>query len=122
MICPNCNKEMQDKSHSVEITFFTGDEPDYYPTEWIEEYYCQDCKIKYEKGNWKVPNKYPRATDKQIKCVAFINRQLGTDYEAVLKTSTWKFINDHIAKAKEIRDNDFSEWCEDNAHWLPEYF
>jgi hypothetical protein len=113
---------MQNKSHREEITFFTGDEPDYYPTEWIEEYYCKDCKIKYKKGNWEIPNKYPPATYKQIKCVNFINRQLGTDFEPVLKTSTWKFINDHIAEAKEVQDNSFSEWCEDNAHWLPEYF
>ena len=28
MLCPNCNKEMKDKSHTVEITFMTGDDPD----------------------------------------------------------------------------------------------
>lgn len=122
MNCPNCNKEMKDKSHEVVITFFTGDEPDYYPTEWYEEYHCKDCRIKYVNGTWTIPNKYPRATDKQTKCVAFINRQLGTNYEAILKASTWRFIKEHIDYAKEVRDNDFSEWCEDNAHWLPEYF
>lgn len=122
MICPNCNKEMKDKSHEEVITFCTGDEPDYYPTEWIEEYYCKECRIKFYKGKWTIPDKYPRATDKQIKCVAFINRQLGINYEAVLKTSAWKFIKENLPAAKEYYDNSFSEWCEDNAYWLPEYF
>lgn len=122
MNCPNCNKEMQDKSHGETITFFTGDEPDYYPTEWIEEYYCKECKIKFRKGIWMVPEKYPRATKKQENCVAFINRQLGTTFKPVLKTSTWKFIKDNIERAKEVFDNSFSEWCEDNSDWLPEYF
>lgn len=122
MHCPNCNKEMTDKSHSVLLTFFTGDEPDYYPTEWIEEYYCKECKIKFYNDEWTVPKKYPRATEKQIKCAKFINRQLGTDFHPVLKTSTWKFINEHIADAKEVYDNSFSEWCEENYDWLPEYF
>lgn len=122
MKCPNCNKEMKDKSYAVEITFITGDEPDYYPTEWIEEYNCKDCGIKYHKGDWVVPKKYPRATDKQIKCALFINRQLGTTFVPVLKTSTWKFIKDNIEQAIEVRNHSFSEWCEENSDWLPEYF
>lgn len=122
MICPNCEKEMTDKSHSVLLTFLTGDEPDYYPTEWVEEYYCKECKIKFYKDEWTVPKKYPRATAKQIKCVNFINRQLGTSFDPVLKTSTWKFIRDNIDNAKEVYDNLFTEWCEDNSDWLPEYF
>ena len=120
MKCPNCNKEMKDKSHSVTCTFLTGDEPDYYPEEWHEEHYCKDCKIKYEDGVWDVPKKYPLATEKQIKCTNFINRQLGTHYSPVLKTSTWKFIKEHLSEAKEVHSNSFSEWCEDNADWLPE--
>lgn len=122
MNCPNCNKEMTDKSYDEIITFCTGDDPDYYPIECHKVYWCPDCHIKYDNGEWIIPKKYARATDKQIKCAEFINRQLGTDYCPLLKTSTWKFIKDHIADAKEVRDNSFSEWCEDNAHWLPEYF
>ena len=122
MICPNCGKEMIDKSHSVLITFLTGDDPDYYPTEWVEEYYCKECKIKFYKDEWTVPKKYPRATEKQIKCTKFINQQLGTSFDPVLKTSTWKFIRDNIDSAKEVYDNSFTEWCEENSYWLPEYF
>lgn len=122
MKCPNCNKDMIDESYGVEITFFTGDEPDYYPTEWIEKYYCKDCGIKYHKGEWIVPGKYPPATNKQIKCVMFINRQLGTNFDPVLKTQTWRFIKENLPSAKEVHDNLFSQWCEDNADWLPEYF
>ena len=122
MLCPNCNKEMKDKSHAVEITFLTGDELDYYPTEWVAEYHCKECGIKYHKGDWTIPKRYQRATNKQIKCALFINRQLGTNFDPVLKRSTWKFINENIARAKEIRDYKFSEWCEENSDWLPEYF
>lgn len=114
MICPNWGKAMTDKSHSVTLTFWTGDEPDYYPTEWVEEYYCKECKIKFDDGKWIVPKKYPRATEKQIKCAMFINRQLGTSFDPVLKTSTWRFIKDNIALAKSIFNNSFSEWCEEN--------
>ena len=122
MICPNCNKEMADKSYPVTLTFLTGDDPDYYPIEWIERYRCKDCGITYDDGDWTVPKKYALATDKQIKCVRFINKQLGTDFTPVLKTSTWKFINEHMAQAKEVFDNSFSEWCEENSDWLPEFF
>lgn len=122
MNCPNCDKEMKDKSHAVEITFLTGDDPDYYPTEWIEEYHCKDCKIKYDNGNWVILKAYPLATDKQIKCVNFINRQLGTCFNPVLKHQTWKFIKENLSKAQEAYDNSFSEWCEDNSDWLPEYY
>lgn len=122
MICPNCNKEMVNKSYSVTITFCTGDEPDYYPTEWIEKYHCKECRIKFEEGKWIVPKRYQLATQKQIKCVNFINRKLGTDFNPVLKTSTWKFIKDNIDKAKMRSDNAFSEWCEENSDWLPEHF
>lgn len=122
MTCPNCNQKMRDKSHAVEITFLTGDDPDYYPTEWIEEYYCKECNIRYYKDNWIIPKKYQRATDKQIKCALFINRQLGTNFDPVLKRSTWKFINENIEHAKEVHDYSFSEWCEENSDWLPEYF
>lgn len=122
MNCPNCNKEMTDKSYSRTLTFLTGDDPDYYPTEWVEKYHCKDCGIICDDGDWTIPNKYPRATEKQIKCAMFINRQLGTDFTPVLKTSTWKFINEHISQAKEVFDNSFSEWCEENSDWLSEYF
>ena len=122
MKCPHCGKEMKDKSHFIEITFLTGDEPDYYPTEWYEEYHCKDCKIKYDNGNWIIPKAYTPATDKQIKCVNFINRQLNTYHIPVLKHQTWKFIKENLSKAQEAYNNSFSEWCEDNSDWLPEEF
>lgn len=127
MKCPNCGKDMKDKSHAETIFFCTGDEPDYYPTEWIEEYWCRDCKIKYTKheyqnDEWKIPKKYERATDKQIKCAQFINRSLGTDFIPVLKHSTWQFIKKNLTAAKEVAQQRFCNWCEDNADWLPEYF
>lgn len=107
MICPNCGKEMTDKSYLREITFCTGDEPDYYPTEWVREYYCKECKIKFDNDKWIVPKKYPIATEKQVKCVEFINRQLGTNFVPILKTSTWRFIKDNIDRAKHRFNDSF---------------
>lgn len=122
MICPNCNKEMKDSSHAVELTFMTGDDPDYYPTRWYEKYTCNYCKIKYEDGTWIIPKAYIRATDKQIKCVEFINGQIGTAFVPVLKHQCWKFIKENLPKAQEIYNHKFSEWCDENADWLPEYY
>lgn len=122
MKCPNCNQEMKNKSYAAEITFMTGDDPDYYPTEWHEAYHCRSCGIKVDNDEWTIPKKYVRATEKQIKCAMFINRQLGTDFNPLLKTSTWRFINENISLAKEVHNYKFSEWCEENADWLPEYF
>lgn len=122
MKCPNCNQEMNHTLRFVELTFFTGDEPDYYPVECFDVYQCNDCSIKCDGGKWTVPDGYILATNKQIKCVNFINRQLGTCFEPVLKSSTWQFIKDNLQNAKEVYDNSFTEWCEDNSDWLPEYY
>jgi hypothetical protein len=73
-------------------------------------------------GEWIVPKKYARATDKQVKCANFICRELGMDYEPILKSKTWKFINTYLEAAKQSRRASFECWCDDNYDWLPEYF
>lgn len=122
MNCPNCDKLMEDKSRFVEEFFCTGDDPDYYPTRWYEEHRCKACGIKYKDGEWFIPAKYQRPTDKQLRCVSFINRQLGTNYEPALKKSAWRFIKDNLPAAQKIHENAFSQWCEENSDWLPEYY
>ena len=119
MNCPNCEKEMKDKSY---WHYGIGSWDMDYPDVLHEEYWCSDCRIKYVNGEWNIPKKFERATDKQVKCVKFINRELGTGYVPLLKTKTWKFINDNLDDAKQSRDSNFEYWCEENAHWLPEYF
>ena len=119
MKCPNCDKEMKDKSYWY---YGIGDWDMDYPATLHEEYRCIDCNIKYINDEWIIPKKFERATYKQIKCAAFINRQLGTNFEPILKTSTWKFIKDNLTTAKEIYNHSFSDWCLENSDWLPEYF
>ena len=62
------------------------------------------------------------ATDKQIKCASFICRELGMNYEPLLKRRTWEFINKYLDDAKQSWETSFECWCEDNSDWLPEYY
>ena len=75
---------------------------------------------------WFIPDEIERATYKQIRCANFICRELGINFEPILKTKTWEFINTYLDVAKQNnkqrRDNNFRDWCEDNLDWLPEYF
>lgn len=119
MQCPNCDKEMKDKSYWY---YGIGDWDMDYPATQHEEYWCPFCSIKYINGQWLIPEKYGRATQKQIKCANFICRELGINYEPILKYKTWQFINKYYDEAKQSRANAFSDWCEDNADWLPEYY
>lgn len=119
MICPNCDKEMKDKSYYY---YGISDWDMDYPATYHEEYWCNDCRIRYMNEEWTIPKKFERATDRQIKCVKFINRELGTGYEPLLKRKTWEFINKHLDAAKQSRETNFECWCEENSDWLPEYF
>lgn len=119
LMCPNCDKEMKDESFwYCSISDWDMD----YPGTFHEEYRCPACCIKYTNREWIIPEKFERATDKQIRCVKFINRELGTRYEPLLKNKTWKFIHDNLDDARQSRDVNFTLWCEENADWLPEYF
>ena len=117
MKCPNCDKKMKDKSFWY---YGISDWDMDYPGTFHEEYRCAACDIKYINDEWIIPNKYQRATEKQIKCAEFICRELGMSYDPILKTKTWKFINTYFDEAKLSREANFQRWCEDNAHWLPE--
>ena len=94
---------------------------DYPPWHPRDLYTCKPCNIKNDNGEWVIPQKYERATDKQIKTVKFINAVLRTDFEPLLKTRCWRFIKDNFDEAKQIHSNNYSEWCEENLNWLPEY-
>jgi hypothetical protein len=110
---------MKDKSYWY---YGLGDWDMDYPATLHEEHICVNCNIEYLNGDWNIPEKYHRATDKQIKCVNFICRELGINYEPLLKQKTWEFINKYLNDAKQSRDASFECWCEENSDWLPEYF
>ena len=118
MICPNCNKEMKDKSYwYYGIGSWDADYPDCYH----EEHTCKTCKISYINGEWHIPSELV-ATDKQIKAAEFINSVLKNELPAPTKRNLWKYIHDNLETAKEVRENNFEEWCYENSDWLPEYF
>ena len=117
MNCPNCEKEMKDKSYWY---YGISDWDMDYPATLHEEYWCKDCCIKHLNGEWIIPKKFERATDKQIKCARFICRELRMNYEPLLKRKTWEFINKHLDDAKKSRETNFECWCEDNYWWLPD--
>lgn len=119
MNCPNCSKEMEDKSYWY---YGISDWDMDYPATLYEEYLCNECHIKYKNNEWDIPKEYERATDKQIRCANFICSELGIDYEPLLKKKTWEFIDKYLDDAKQSRAVSFEHWCEDNSDWLPEYF
>lgn len=119
MNCPNCGTEMKDESSwSYGIGSWDMDYPDVYH----EVFRCRLCRINKINGNWEIPD-HLTASPKQIKCAEVISRNLGIDApEVPLKTILWKFIHDHMEDSKRARDQAFSDWCEENSDWLPEYF
>ena len=119
MKCPNCEKEMKEKSYWY---YGISDWDMDYPATLHEEYYCSDCRIKWINGEWQIPKGYTRASENQIKCTKFICKQLGLHYEPLLKNKTWKFINDNLDAAKQSWQTNFECWCEENSDWLPEYY
>lgn len=125
MICPNCNKEMKDKSYwHYSIGGWDLD----YPDILHEEYWCGNCCIKFINDSWIIP-KSIRATDKQIECGKLIERNTGINMPPPIKKLLSKYIGDYLELSKQCaeeykkeREQLFSEWCEDNSDWLPEYF
>ena len=125
MDCPECGKEMKYKGYSY---YGIGSWDMDYPDCYHEEYRCSCCKITFVNGRWNVPKKFI-ATEKQINAAKIISNVLGVDMPPPTKRKLWEFINQNMEKSKKrqqenkiARENDFSEWCEENSHWLPEYF
>lgn len=59
MKCPNCDKEMADKSYcKMEEFYHYDDEEFYYHKVEHEKFVCQSCKITYLDDKWKIPKKY----------------------------------------------------------------
>ena len=116
MKCPNCKQEMKDKSY-CDWSSWDMD----YPDCLHEEHFCTTCKISFLNGEWNIP-KNLIATEKQIKTASFISDVLRCDVPVHTKKLLWKFINENLQTAIEVKERDFENWCWDNADWLPEYF
>lgn len=56
MKCPNCGKEMIDKSYSkFEEFYHFEDEQYYYRNVHHDEFVCKDCKISFKDNRWTMP-------------------------------------------------------------------
>ena len=125
MICPECSKEMKDKSYWY---YGLGSWDMDYPDCLHEEYRCSCCRISCVNGEWKIPKKF-LATEKQINASQIIGRVLGIEAPPPTKKAMWLFINQNMNKSKEqskqnkiSREANFQQWCEDDAWWLPEEY
>lgn len=125
MNCPNCDKEMKDKSFWY---FGLGSWDMDYPDQLHEEYWCPNCRIKFLNGEWAIPDSMI-ATDKQINAAKIIECNTGISMPPPLKKLMCKYIGDNMELSKKRyeeykkeREHSFEEWCEENSDWLPEYF
>ena len=74
--CPNCDKEMDNKSYcKMEEFYHCGDKEIYYQKVEHKKFVCKSCKIIYLDDEWKIPEKY-NPTEKQKKTILFINNRL----------------------------------------------
>lgn len=100
MKCPNCDKEMADKSYyKMEEFYHYDDEEFYYHKVEHEKFVCQSCKITYLDDKWKIPKKY-NPTKKQKKTILFINNHLSMNIQPLTKHQCWLDIGKYFEKAK----------------------
>ena len=109
MICPNCNKEMKNRSfHCTEFknnfTTFEDWNNSGSSSYLNEEHICICCGIVYTNGVFKIPANIDKATEKQIKTVLFINNQLGAKFKPIFKKQCSNIISRYLNKAIDCAD------------------
>lgn len=125
MECPNCNREMKDKSYAY---YGIGSWDMDYPDQYHEEYWCPICHIKFVNKEWTIPESII-ATEKQLYVGKIIEHNTGIEMPPPIKKLMCEYIgkNMELSKKKyeeykEKKERLFEEWCEENSDWLPEYF
>ena len=125
MKCPNCSKEMKDKSY---VYYGMADWDMDYPATLHEEYWCSDCRIKFINDDWVIPESMI-ATEKQMNAGRIIESNTGIIMPPPTKKLMWKYIQDNMELSKKMyeenkirNESDFDDWCLENSDWLPEYF
>lgn len=115
--CPNCGKEMVDKSYSkLEEFFHWEDKEYYYGNNYYEKFICNDCNISFEDGKWYIPNNL-MPTEKQKKTIIFINNHLGMNLKALTKHQCWLDIGKYFNEAKKTPLHSDENWID-----IQEYF
>ena len=101
MKCPNCDKEMDNKTYcKMEGFYHWEDEETYYHKVEHEKFVCKSCKITY-----------------QEKTILFINNHLGMDIQPLTKHQCWLDIGRYFERAKRtpLHDDqyyiDMQEYC-----------
>lgn len=117
MKCPNCGKEMVDKSYSkLEEFYHWEDEEYYYKNNYYEKFVCNDCNISFEDDKWHITNNL-MPTEKQKKTILFINNRLRMDLEALTKHQCWLDIGKYFDEAKNTPLYSDEDWID-----MQEYF
>lgn len=112
MKCPNCGKEMTDRSYSkLEEFYHWKDEEYYYKRNHYEKFVCRDCKISVVNNKWNIPDNL-RATEKQVEACNFICRILNIEPPPLTKRAVWHFIHDHIEEAVDIKNKREGWFCD----------
>lgn len=101
MKCPNCDREMDNKTYcKMEGFYHWEDEETYYHKIEHEKFVCKLCKITYLDGEWKIPEKY-NPTEKQEKTILFINNHLDMNIQPLTKHQCWLDISKYFEKSQE---------------------
>ena len=112
MKCPNCGREMVNKSYSkLEEFYHWEDEEWYYRNNYYEKFVCNNCKISFEDDKWHIPNNL-LPTEKQKKTILFINNRLKIDLEALTKHQCWLDIGKYFDKAKNTPLYSDEDWLD----------
>lgn len=98
LICPNCGKPIKLENYFKPFYHWEDERTYYYPT---NKGMCNDCHIKYDDGEWDIPEEL-LPTEKQKRTVAFIRNRLDIPNEdaGLTKQSYWEFINKYFEQAK----------------------
>lgn len=120
MKCPNCGKEMIDKSYSkLEEFYHWEDEQYYYKRNYYEKFICNDCKISFKNDEWGIPIKY-QATEKQINACKFVSKILNLDSPPPVKHAMWKFLKDYLEEAQNTKEKRWIDSWDDYDYPIAE--
>ena len=120
MKCPNCGKEMIDKSYSkLEDFYHWEDEEFYYKRNYYEKFVCNDCKISVKNDEWDIPSEL-QATEAQIKACRFVSDELGYDPPPPTKRAMWKFLNETLDEAKDNKEKRWIDNWDDYDYFISE--
>ena len=118
--CPVCGNHMKDHSWSS-----SGYDNDNEWNTWNETVLvCHKCGTKKQNDTWYIPDAY-KASEKQFHAAAYIHIVTGLPLPPPTKKLLWKFINENLQAAKNIKqkqhETDMEQFCEEFPEFIPAY-